>query len=261
MRYPFLHTYATADDVLAFSTTREGGVSTENYASFNVNNYCGDQEECVARNRQLLCKALQIDVEKLILPHQTHHAKVVCVDEAFLCLTPAERCVQLEGVDALITACSNVCVAVSTADCVPLLFYDPVKKVVAAVHAGWRGTVLYIAKHVVSMMQSAYASHPQDLEVYIGPSISLSAFEVGDEVYEAFAAANFSMEQIACRYPSGKWHLDLWEANLLTLSSLGVKRDNIHVSGICSYEQYTRFFSARRLTIKSGRIVSGILLK
>ena len=93
----------------------------------------------------------------------------------------------------------------------------------------------------------------------IGPSISLESFEVGDEVYDAFAKAGFDMDRIAKKYE--KWHLDLWEANRLQLLAQGVWLEHIEVSGICTYQQHENFFSARRLGIKSGRILSGVMLK
>ena len=91
-----------------------------------------------------------------------------------------------------------------------------------------------------------------------GPGISLDAFEVGDEVYQAFCEAGFPMERIARR--DSKWHLDLWEANRLQLLEQGVPEAQVSVAGICTYRQNDRFFSARRQGIRSGRILSGILL-
>ena len=91
----------------------------------------------------------------------------------------------------------------------------------------------------------------------ISGRVSLDAFEVGDEVYEAFEAAGFDMACIARR--DEKWHLDLWKANRMQLLSKGVKKENVEVAGICTYQNYTDFFSARRLGIRSGRILSGIM--
>ena len=99
----------------------------------------------------------------------------------------------------------------------------------------------------------------QDVVAAIGPGISLQSFEVGDEVYQAFQDARFDMNVISRRY--SKWHIDLWEANRIQLISAGVNPDNIEVSGICTYTANEDFFSARRLGINSGRIISGIILK
>lgn len=114
-------------------------------------------------------------------------------------------------------------------------------------------------------MNRAFGTHPERLRAVIGPSISEAAFEVGDEVYDAFVAANFPMSTIAHRCPcnngGSKWHIDLWAANVLSLEQSGVKLEHIHVSGICTYTHHDTFFSARRLGVDSGRIYSGIMLK
>ena len=108
-------------------------------------------------------------------------------------------------------------------------------------------------------MRLHYGSDGKDIIACIGPSISLESFEVGDEVYAAFAEAGFDMTRIAWKYE--KWHLDLWEANRLQLLTHGVLPEHIEVAGICTYQQHKDFFSARRLGIQSGRILSGIMLK
>ena len=245
-------------DVVAFSTTRRGGCSTGKYASFNINRYCGDSEEHIARNREALCQQLGISNDRLIMPHQTHDTRVVCIDEALLSLTMAERQTALEGVDALMTDMPGVCIGVSTADCIPLLLYDPRHHAVCAIHAGWRGTVARIAKKAVSAMTETYATQPSDLVAQIGPGISLDSFEVGQEVYDAFAAAGFDMPTISKRY--AKWHIDLPECNRQQLIASGLRADRITLSGICTYKACDTFFSARRLGIDSGRIFTGILI-
>ena len=164
---------------------------------------------------------------------------------------------QLEGVDAMVSDMEQVCLCISTADCIPVRCYDIRRKVIAAIHAGWRGTVKRIVEKTLDKMAALYGTKGEDVQAYIGPGISLNAFEVGDEVYEAFEAAGFDMACIARR--DEKWHLDLWEANRIQLLSKGVKKENVEVTGICTYQNYTDFFSARRLGIRSGRILSGIM--
>ncbi len=258
--------YKMGTDVCAFSTLRAGGYSRGAYASLNVNAWCGDDECCVARNRNFLCERLGISEECLVIPRQVHQARVARIDESFLNGSEVVRRERLEGVDAVTTDCPRVCVGVSTADCVPVLLYDKRHHAVAAVHAGWRGTVLRIAEGTLGMMYEAYGTKPSEVRAVIGPGISLDAFEVGDEVYDAFAGAGFPMDRIARRFPvSGmpeteKWHIDLWEANRWTLMQAGLSGGDIHVSGVCTYDKWNDFFSARRLGIHSGRILTGIFL-
>lgn len=152
----------------------------------------------------------------------------------------------------------DVCIGVSTADCIPILLYDPEHHAAAAVHAGWRGTVMRIAEKSIRQMTLDYGTRPELLEAVIGPGISQEAFEVGDEVYDAFREAGFPMSEIARKQE--KWHIDLWAANYLQLENCGLRINHIQVSGICTYRHCEEYFSARRLGIASGRIFTGIIL-
>ena len=163
----------------------------------------------------------------------------------------------LEGIDALMTNMPGVCIGVSTADCIPVLLYDPMHHACCAVHAGWRGTVKRITEKAVEAMADTYGSDPLQMRAVIGPGISLENFEVGHEVYEAFQTGLFPMDRIARKYE--KWHIDLWEANRLMLLDKGLAAGNITIDGTCTYKNAGEYFSARRLGIASGRIFTGIL--
>lgn len=256
---PELLRYDFGEGVTAFSTMRRGGVSKGAYAAFNITHYCGDDADSVSANRALLCGLLGIADDRLILPRQTHGCNLLCVDENFLALGGEERRAALDGVDAVMTNVGGVCIGVSTADCIPVLLCDPVTHSVAAVHAGWRGAVARIAEKAVRAMSVAYGCRPANIKAVIAPGISLQAFEVGDEVYDAFAQAAFDMPRIARRY-GDRWHMDLWEAVRLQLLDAGVCPQNIEQSGVCTYSNPDDFFSARRLGISSGRIFNGIML-
>ena len=264
---PVLHYYEFGEGVVAFSSTRHGGYSEGRYGEFNINHYCGDSEETISRNRALLCQMLGIDNQHLVMPHQVHQTKVVVVDESFLNLSVSERMVCLEGVDALMTNVAGLCIGVSTADCIPLMLYDKNHHVSCAVHAGWRGTVKRFVEKAVTKMTEVYGSRPVDLLAQIGPGIHLESFEVGDEVYEAFAKEGFKMESISRKYSIAngssikKWHIDLPKCNRQQLLAAGVPSSQINVSPVDTYEQHDTYFSARRLGINSGRIFTGILLR
>ena len=246
-------------DIFCFSTTRHGGYSTGNYSSFNCNHYCGDRPEDVEKNRELLAGIMPEKPETFIIPHQVHGTVISTVDRIFMQSSASVRTEQLEGVDAVMTNLPGVCLCISTADCIPVLCYDVRNKAVAAIHAGWRGTVARIVEKTLERMRKEYGTQMRDVVAVIGPGISLQSFEVGDEVYDAFRKAGFDMNAIAQRY--SKWHIDLWEANRIQLLASGVSRENIEMSGICTYTGYIDFFSARRLGINSGRIISGIMLR
>ena len=252
--------YEIDASVVAFSTKRAGGVGQGAYSSFNITHYCGDSAENVAANRALLCAELGIADERLILPLQTHGTEAVEIDGAFLALDAASRAQRLHSVDAIFTRERGVCIGVSTADCIPVLLYDEKSGAVAAIHAGWRGTVAGIVGKTMRIMKERYGTDFSSAKAVVAPGISLDSFEVGDEVYEAFREASFPMESIARRYGE-KWHIDLPEANRLQLIAGGLSAENISLSGVCTFVSHDIFFSARRLGIKSGRIFNGIMIK
>lgn len=239
-------------NILHFVTTRQGGVGTGNYESMNCTTYTGDDAQSVHRNRELLLAALPVQPRHLVIPRQTHGTEVRIIRSASDLLPDS-----LYGVDALVTTLTGHCLCISTADCVPVLLYDSKRQVVAAAHAGWRGTVERIVQKTLQAMQS----HPADISACIGPSISVEAFEVGAEVHEAFRSKGFDMNKIAQPNAiTGKHHINLWEANRLQLLEMGVPETQIECAGICSYTRHETFFSARRLGIHSGRTLSGIML-
>ncbi len=216
-----------------------------------------------ARETGIHTDCFHLPSSQIMIPRQTHSTNVAWVD------LPGE----VPDTDAVITSVKGLCVAVKTADCIPVLLYDEAQHIVAAVHAGWRGTVGRIVEKTIQEM----GSRGEDIHAIIGPGISLEAFEVGDEVYMSFFHAGFPMERIAKQFPirtgndihlpsstmtstnATKWHIDLWEANKWLLEQHSVHR--IHIAGACTYSQLDRFYSARQETIRTGRNINGIMLR
>ena len=256
---PVLQYYPLGEGVTAFSSTRQGGYSEGRYGEFNINRYCGDSEEAIQKNRETLCQLLGIEDHSLLMPHQVHLAEIAVVDREMLTLPTEEIQQKLDGIDALMTNEAGVCIGVSTADCIPVLLYDPIQRASCAIHAGWRGTVQRIVEKAVARMTEVFGSDPQNLIAQIGPGIHLESFEVGDEVYQTFEKEGFPMELISKKYE--KWHIDLPECNRLQLVAAGIPETHIAVSPVCTFQQSDTFFSARKLSINSGRIFTGILLQ
>ena len=256
---PVLQYYPLGEGVTAFSSTRQGGYSEGRYGEFNINRYCGDSKESIKRNREALCQLLGIEDHSLLMPHQVHLAEIAVVDREMLTLPTEEILQKLDGIDALMTNEAGVCIGVSTADCIPVLLYDPIQRASCAIHAGWRGTVQRIVEKAVARMTEVFGSDPQNLIAQIGPGIHLESFEVGDEVYQTFEKEGFPMELISKKYE--KWHIDLPECNRLQLVAAGIPETHIAVSPVCTFQQSDTFFSARKLSINSGRIFTGILLQ
>lgn len=250
--------FDTCPGVATFVTTRGGAVAGDTYSSLNMGLHNGDDPSRVEANRKRLCDALGI--ERLITPRQTHGTDILPVTPRFLSLDAAAQTVCLDGKDAVMTDCPGVAIAVSTADCVPLLLYDDVHRACAAVHAGWRGMAAHIVRLTVEAMASCYATAPASLRVAVGPSIGPGCFEVGDEVVRAFVAAGFDEAAVVRRYPSARPHIDLWAAAVEELSLCGVDLSHIEVAGVCTQSHSDEFFSARASGIRSGRFLTGIYL-
>ena len=198
----------------------------------------------------------------VLQPHQVHDDRVVVVDRYDM--TRAD----LEGVDALVCGLYGLAIGVRTADCVPILMYDETRQVVAAVHSGWRGTVKRISQKTIKLMAHEFGTDAGGLKAVIGPSIGPANFQVGEEVVGAFREAGFHDNGVISykgeKVPGtmqGGWHIDLWAANVLLLEEMGVKLENIYVSGICTYESNEQFYSARREGRKCGRIINAISIE
>lgn len=198
----------------------------------------------------------------VLQPHQVHDDKIVAVERRDMTRE------DLEGVDALMTDLRGFAISVRTADCVPVLLYDAKKKAVAAVHSGWKGTVKKISQKTISEMTDRYGTDPKELTAVIGPCIGPESFQVGEEVVAVFRDNGFPMDEILSYEGEkiagtmrGGWHINLWRANEWLLEQSGVKRENIQVSEICTYQRNDLFYSARREGTKCGRIINAIMLK
>lgn len=194
----------------------------------------------------------------VIQGHQVHGSRVAIIDR------PDMTREDLEGYDAFITGLPGVAIGVRTADCVPILISDPVHRVIAAVHSGWKGTVLKISRSTVNLMGERFGTTPADLRVVIGPAIGPESFQVGEEVAEKFRDAGFPMPMIwSFQGPgdgtpmSGGHHIDLFQANRWILEECGVRPENIRVHDIDTFLDPS-FFSARREGTRCGRNINAI---
>lgn len=196
---------------------------------------------------------LILDANAIIHPEQTHSANVSNV-------TVENYESEFTDTDALITSERKLAIGIKTADCVPVLIYDPTNKIIAAAHAGWRGTVGRIIENVLTRMQEM-GSVTADLYAHIGVAISRENYEVGEDVIEQFTAKGFEPYSFGERNPkTGKFHIDLREANKQMLIKAGVPEKQITTSNTCTF--YSPLcYSARRDGIDTGRNFTGIMLK
>ncbi|MBQ9201025.1 MAG: laccase domain-containing protein [Bacteroidales bacterium] len=192
--------------------------------------------------------------------HQVHGSRIALIDR------PGLTREALEGYDAFITKLREVAIGVRTADCVPVLLYDPRQRVVAAVHAGWRGTVQRISQKTLQRMAGLFGCRPGDVRAVVCPAIGPDSFQVGPEVTEAFRQAGFPMDIVWSfrgqgngRPMSGGEHIDLFSANRWLLEQSGLQPENIQVCAVDTYTE-TRFYSARREGLCCGRNINAIRL-
>ena len=196
----------------------------------------------------------------VIQGHQVHGSRVAIVDRQDMTRE------DLEGYDALVTNLPGVSIGVRTADCVPILLYDPGNRVIAAIHSGWKGTVQMISRKVIGILEDRYETKPSDLQAAIGPCIGLESFQVGEDVAAVFKDAGFPMDRIwKFMGPRGKkpmeggHHINLPEACRWILLEAGVKEKNIQVHAIDTFLD-SSFFSARREGIQCGRNINAIMM-
>jgi YfiH family protein len=227
--------------VHALVTTRAGGVSRGPYAAMNLALHVGDDAAAVAENRRRL--RLRLPAEPRWL--EQVHGKLA-VDAASA--QPGCRA------DASVAGAREVVCAVLTADCLPVLLCDEAGSAVAAAHAGWRG----LAGGVVEAAVAAMRRPPENLLAWLGPAIGPQAFEVGDEVREAFLAGAPAAAAAFTPRAGGKWLADLYRLATLRLNALGVSR--VFGGGFCTYREAERFYSFRREG-RTGRMASLIWME
>ncbi len=225
--------------------TRRGGVSPAPWATLNVGATVGDDIERVKENRKKAFEAIGRDVHSYYDVWQVHSKDVICTDSPRSLETPHLKA------DAILTNTSGVTLFMRFADCVPILLFDPVKRAIGLVHAGWLGTISQIVVAAINKMMDEYSTNPSDVIAGIGPSICQNHYEVGEEVVDE---AKKSFEGDAGNFiinDDGHFYFNLWEANRYLLEKTGVNQ--IEISGICTACHLEDWFSHRGEAGKTGR--------
>lgn len=221
-------------------TTRKGGVSEGVYSSLNIGINRGDSRENVLENYRLLARALGFDESNVALTAQVHGDTIRIVEEGGGALDPVPF-----SCDALITNKPGIALFVFTADCVPVLLYDPAARCIGAIHAGWRGTANGIVAKTIKLMGSEYGSKPADILAAIGPSIGRCCFEVDKPVYSTLKETYPDIESYA-DIKGEKYFPDLKELNRVMLERCGIPAERISVSSECTKCDPSLFWSHRR---------------
>lgn len=230
--------------------TRQGGVSDGIFHSLNLGGTNGDAHEAVWENHQRVFSALNRSFSSRFDVWQVHGKKIICTDK------PRDEHEKHIPADGIFTDNPEVTLIMRFADCVPLLFLDPIKKVVGIVHAGWQGTLLRIGAEAVRVINQHYGCQPENLKIGIGPSICGDCYQVGKDVVRKFEVEFGDTCNEFIKKTSRGTYLDLWQANKMILENAGVKQ--IEISGLCTAHNLQDWYSHRSEKGKTGRF--GVLM-
>ncbi len=237
--------------VTACFTTRHGGVSRPPYTSANLALHVGDDAADVLANHDLLARTLGYGRSGLIHMRQIHSDRIVNVDETFHFDTPPEC-------DALITDRPGMALMVMSADCTPILLYDPFSRAIGAVHAGRAGAFLGILPKTIRAMEAAFATAPENLQITLGPSIGGCCYEVNAKIAAEAAEAGYTN---ALRFEEERVFLDVNTILLTQLKEMGISEERIDVVSACTACRSDTYFSYRADAQKTGRIAGVIMLR
>ena len=227
--------------------TRHGGLSKWPWASLNMGGTVGDDPSNVKGNLEILLKSLDCRSEQLVQVRQIHSANVLVAN------SPMDS---INQGDAIISDTPGLLLLMRFADCVPILFVDPVNNAVGIAHAGWQGTVKQVSLHTVRAMETNFGTIPSDLFTAIGPSIGPDHYTVGADVIERVEDAfSDNADEILIKDEDGV-KLDLWKANKISLERAGVR--NVEISGICTGCNTGDWYSQRVEKGKTGRFAAVI---
>lgn len=235
-----------ASKIVSAQSVRTGGVSPEPFSSLNLGLSVNDDKKNVLRNRELFFGSLGIPTDRVSRSHQVHGDKILQVTGP----------VTTEGYDALITNVKGNYLAVSVADCTPILIHDEKQNAIAAIHAGWKGTAAEIVSKTLRQMQEKFLTEGKDCKAFIGACISYSNFEVGEEVAQCFDAEFKRFDAV-----KQKWFVDLKSVNRQQLLDFGVLAESIEVSEMCTVANNALFFSHRKEKGNTGRMMAVIGMK
>lgn len=240
-------------------STRTGGISGRAFTSLNLGTHTADSKENIRVNYVRFCNGIGVDMDRLVLSHQVHsdNVRVVTAADAGRGLA---RMPELTDVDGLITAERGLPIATFYADCTPILLLDPVKRVIASVHSGWKGTLSRIGRKAVQKMELEFGCRAENILAATGPSIKQCHFEVSEDVYSLFVS-EFGETATACTIEkNGKYYIDTDAINISELTAEGLLPEHISICPECTYCRNDLFFSHRADGGKTGRMCAAIEL-
>jgi purine-nucleoside/S-methyl-5'-thioadenosine phosphorylase / adenosine deaminase len=237
--------------------TRRGGVSQDEYASLNVSFHEGDEDSSVLQNWGRLAAAFAIPLEQFLVVNQVHGDNIFVIKPYGGYFSSRAEL----DYDAIVTDRANIAICVKTADCVPVFIADRMKKIIAVVHGGWRGTALGLSAKVIRLFQDKYGSSAQDILAAIGPSIGKCCYQVDSTIANAFLKQKDREHFLFAGKGKNKWMLDLAQANWRQILDGGVPQENIEISDRCTKCNQDIFFSHRGAGGITGRQINFMMIK
>ena len=245
-------------------STRMSGVSKSPFDSLNLALHVGDRAEDVLINRKYFAASLDLRAEDIVTPNQVHGERVARVDETHRGRGALDYDDSIKETDALITDTPNLPLMLCFADCVPIMFADPINRAVGIAHAGWKGTVKKIAARTLEAMTREFNTEPSECLIAIGPSIGACCYDVGENVI-AECQKQFPNHEELLIEREGKTYFDLQQANTIALTEVGVPIANIDTARECTCCKSGWYFSFRAARKKNqsetGRIAAIISIK
>ena len=258
----FFENLSEYKEIRHFVSTRTGGFSNPPYNSLNLGLHVGDDPKDVLENRKRLSVTIGITLSNFTIGRQIHSGNVTIISKELRGKGSTNHKEAINATDGMVTNVPDICLVILVADCVPMLFFDPVKRAIGVAHAGWKGTLQFIAQHTVRAMEKTFGSSPQDIIVGVGPSIGPCCYNIGPEVISQAEGIFHTRKDyiIVDESRDGKCYFDLWKANLKQLLHSGIDRKNIEIAMECTCHNSGLFFSYRHQKGDTGRFGAGIAI-
>jgi len=243
--------------VVAGVSTRNGGLSRPPYNSLNLSSNTDDPEYNVEGNRSTFLNEFDVSMHHLLLVKQVHGTDVLVVNSKNYDVSHFQDV----AADAIVTNQPNLMIGILVADCFPVLLFDPVNKVSAAIHAGWRGAAHGIIGKTIAAMTDEFGSDVSQIKAMVGPGISAEHYQVGKDVRDAFREGQGHWNEISEEVELGLWKLDIQQSINLQLKAAGIVTKNCEISDLCTWKQRELFFSYRRDDGQTGRQLGFIMFE
>lgn len=249
--------------LVAGFTTRMGGISQSPYQSLNCGLHVNDDSQHVIQNREHLCRLLKFPFESWTCANQVHGNHVAIIDKQMIGSGRYSQAEAIPDTDGLLTAAEQILLTSFYADCVPLLFLVPEKRMIGIAHAGWKGTALNISQKIVESLNNHFNVKPDRIKAAIGPSIGGCCYEVDDRVISSLSPhfPDQLKDPFVSQKENGRYTVDLKQVNRLLLIKAGVPAEQILTSKLCTGCRTDLFFSHRMEGGKTGRMAAFLGLR